>query len=54
MYVYIYIYIVYLRECNYHRNIVHADCIDMDILKRTHTHTLDKNGSLYDPAGTES
>ena len=20
----------------------------------THTHTLDKNGSLYDPAGTES
>ena len=21
---------------------------------RTHTHTLDKNGSLYDPAGTES
>ena len=21
---------------------------------RLHTHTLDKNGSLYDPAGTES
>ena len=21
---------------------------------RKHTHTLDKNGSLYDPAGTES
>ena len=24
-------------------------CLDV-----THTHTLDKNGSLYDPAGTES
>ena len=22
--------------------------------KHKHTHTLDKNGSLYDPAGTES
>ena len=22
--------------------------------KKRHTHTLDKNGSLYDPAGTES
>ena len=25
-----------------------------DARYKQHTHTLDKNGSLYDPAGTES
>ena len=27
---------------------------DFHPIKESHTHTLDKNGSLYDPAGTES
>ena len=33
-------------------------CFDLQVICATrahaHMHTLDKNGSLYDPAGTES
>ena len=29
-------------------------CVRSTPLSVAHTHTLDKNGSLYDPAGTES
>ena len=36
------------QPCNIAKFYISTDGTD------THTHTLDKNGSLYDPAGTES
>ena len=64
----LYIYIYNIMQVRFYRNIaapsLAADCnvpqrplavkISFTSVQMVHTHTLDKNGSLYDPAGTES
>ena len=46
----------FFTEIVVHRNAVAQRCFHTEMASHTKTlfHTLDKNGSLYDPAGTES
>ena len=57
VYIYIYKYIhihTYVRTLHYIYITFTLHCIALHYITLHYTHTLDKNGSLYDPAGTES